>query len=363
MEQLFGIILHSIGGFSSASFYVPSHKVKKWAWETYWITLGFVAWIIMPTVGGLLTTPDLWRILGGSPRNSMAWSYVFGVLWGFGGLMCGLGLRYLGLSLGQSISLGVCAIVGTIVPAIIDKKVVMLVTTIPGGVVLLGFLVCLAGIAFCGYAGVLKERLLTEAQKKESVKEFSAVKGLTLAVLGGVMSACMALAINAGGPIAAQATHAGTAKVFRNIPIFVLALAGGFTTNFICAMILSVRNKSFGNYTLRPTRTLLSNYFLAMLSGLDAVRAILLLRHGHHEDGPIRFCQLEHSHGVHHHLQQPVGAVVEGVVAREPADASLPVDGYPHASHLCDYDRHRQQPGCCSIVSRGASPSIHATYQ
>ena len=123
MEQLLGIILHSIGGFSSASFYVPSHKVKKWAWETYWITLGFVAWIIMPTIGGLLTTPDLWRIFSGSPRNGMVWSYLFGVLWGFGGLMCGLGLRYLGLSLGQSISLGVCAIVGTLVPAMIDKKV------------------------------------------------------------------------------------------------------------------------------------------------------------------------------------------------------------------------------------------------
>jgi len=268
MEQLLGIILHSIGGFSSASFYVPSHKVKKWAWETYWITLGFVAWIIMPTIGGLLTTPDLWAILGGSPRSSMVGSYVFGILWGFGGLMCGLGLRYLGLSLGQSISLGVCAIVGTIVPAIIDKKIGMLFTTIPGAIVLLGFLVCLAGIACCGYAGVLKERLLTEAQKQESVKEFSAVKGLTLAVCGGVMSACMALAINAGHPIAAAATQAGTAPVFINIPIFVLALAGGFTTNFISTMILSVRNKSFSNYTLRPRTTLLANYVFALLSGL-----------------------------------------------------------------------------------------------
>jgi L-rhamnose-H+ transport protein len=268
MEQIIGIILHSIGGFSSASFYVPSHKVKKWAWETYWITLGFVAWIIMPTIGGLLTTPDLWRIFSGSPRNSMLWSYVFGVLWGFGGLMCGLGLRYLGLSLGQSISLGVCAIVGTLVPAILDKKVGMLVTTIPGAIVLLGFLVCLAGIAFCGFAGVLKERLLTDAQKKESVKEFSAVKGLALAVFGGVMSACMALAINAGNSIAAEATRDGTAKVFSNIPIFVFALGGGFTTNFICTMYLSARNKSFGDYTLRPRSTLLANYFLALISGL-----------------------------------------------------------------------------------------------
>jgi L-rhamnose-H+ transport protein len=268
MDQLIGIILHAIGGFSSASFYVPSHKVKNWAWETYWITLGFVAWIIMPTVGGLLTTPDLWAILGGSPRNSMVGSYVYGVLWGFGGLMCGLGLRYLGLSLGQSISLGVCSIVGTLVPAVIDKKAGMLVATVPGRIVLLGFLVCLAGIACCGYAGVLKERLLTEEQKKESVKEFAAVKGLTLAILGGAMSACMALAINAGRSIAAEAASAGTAKVFSNIPIFVFALAGGFTTNFICAMVLSARNKSFGDYTLRPPTTLFTNYFLALISGL-----------------------------------------------------------------------------------------------
>lgn len=268
MEQLFGIILHSIGGFSSASFYVPSHKIKKWAWETYWITLGFVAWIIMPTIGGLLTTPDLPGILRNSPCSSMVWSYIFGVLWGFGGLMCGLGLRYVGLSLGQSISLGACAIVGTIVPAIIDHKIDMLLWTTPGRVVLLGFLVCIAGITCCGYAGLLKERQLTDEQKKESIKDFSLAKGLTLAILGGIMSACMAMAIKAGSPIAAESLKVGTAKVFVNIPIFVLALAGGFTTNFVSSMILSIRNKSFGDYIIRPRSTLLFNYFLSAISGL-----------------------------------------------------------------------------------------------
>jgi L-rhamnose-H+ transport protein len=268
MEQLLGIILHSIGGFSSASFYVPSYKLKKWAWETYWITLGCVAWMVMPTIGGLLTTPNLWAVISGSPRGAMVGSYCYGVLWGFGGLMAGLGLRYLGLALGQSICLGVCAIVGTIVPAVIDHKIGMLFTTMPGFVVLLGFLVCVAGIACCGFAGVLKERLLTDAEKKASVKEFAAVKGMLFAIFGGVMSACMALAINAGHPIAEAATQAATAKVFSNIPIFVFALGGGFTTNFVFAMILGTRNKSFGDYTLRPRSTLMFNYFLALISGL-----------------------------------------------------------------------------------------------
>lgn len=268
MEQVFGIILHWIGGFSSASFYVPYNQVKKWTWVTYWITLGFVAWIIMPTVGGLLTTPDLFGILSKSSWNSMAWTYMFGVLWGFGGLMAGLALRYLGLSLGQSITLGISAIIGTLVPAIIDNNIVALVTTIPGGVISLGLFICLIGISFTGYAGVLKDKLLTEVQKKESVKEFSVGKGLIMAILGGIMSACMAFAFMAGKPIADAAINVGTARVFMNMPLLVLALAGGFTTNFIYSMILSTRNKSFGDYSLRPRKTLLRNYFLALCSGL-----------------------------------------------------------------------------------------------
>jgi len=267
-QQIIGIILLTIGGFSSASFYVPSYRVKKWSWETYWITLGFVAWIIMPTVGGMITTPDLWGILRASPLDGMLGAYVFGALWGFGGLMCGLALRFLGLSLGQSISLGVCAIVGTLVPAILEGKIGLLVSTVPGFVVLLGFVVCLIGIALCGYAGVLKEQRLTDDQKKEAIKDFALVKGILVAVFGGIMSASMALAFTAGKPIALAAVDAGTSDVFKNMPLLVLALAGGFTTNVISTMIITARKKAFGDYVVQPSSTLLLNYFLAVISGV-----------------------------------------------------------------------------------------------
>ena len=268
MQQIIGVILLAIGGLSSASFYVPSYRIKKWSWETYWITLGFVAWMIMPTVGGLLTTPDLWGILRQSPISSMLGAYVFGALWGFGGLMCGLALRYLGLSLGQSIALGICAIVGTLVPASIEGKIGLLVSTIPGGVVLLGFLVCLIGIALCGYAGVLKEQRLTDDQKKEAIKDFALVKGILVAVFGGIMSASMALAFTAGEPIAVVALAAGSSDVFKNMPLLVLALAGGFTTNCIATMIIMAKKKAFGDYVVRPGNVLLMNYFLAAISGV-----------------------------------------------------------------------------------------------
>lgn len=268
MNPFLGVLLHAIGGFSSASFYVPINKVRQWAWETYWVTLGFIAWVVMPQVGGFLTTKDLWGILRASPASSMAFSYLFGALWGLGGLTCGLSLRYMGLSLGQSISLGFCAAFGTLIPPLFEGKFGELVHSNSGRHVLLGIAVCLAGIALCGWAGVLKERQLTDAEKKQAVKEFSFSKGFMFATFGGIMSACMAFAIKAGAPIAATAQAAGTSAVFINNPTYVLAMGGGFTTNFVAVMILSARNKSFSDYARRPPSVLVVNYMLAVLSGL-----------------------------------------------------------------------------------------------
>jgi L-rhamnose-H+ transport protein len=151
---------------------------------------------------------------------------------------------------------------------VIEGKIGLLVSTIPGGVVLLGFLVCLVGIALCGYAGVLKEQRLTDDQKKEAIKDFALVKGILVAVFGGIMSASMALAFTAGEPIAVAALKAGTSDVFKNMPLLVLALAGGFTTNFISTMIITSKKKAFGDYVVRPGSTLWMNYFLAVISGV-----------------------------------------------------------------------------------------------
>jgi L-rhamnose-H+ transport protein len=150
----------------------------------------------------------------------------------------------------------------------LDHKLGLLFSTVAGAVVLLGFLVCLVGIALCGYAGVLKEQRLTDDQKKASIKDFALAKGLTVAVFGGIMSASMALAFTAGKPIAAESVRAGAPEVFKNMPLLVLALAGGFTTNFISTMIVTAKNGRFGDYVVRPRGTLWFNYFLALISGL-----------------------------------------------------------------------------------------------
>jgi len=173
-----GVLLHALGGFAVGSFYIPFKKVRDWAWESYWLVGGFFSWIIMPLVVAWLTVPELFSVLGDAPQSSIFWCYVFGLLWGIGGLTFGLSMRYLGMSLGYAIALGFCAAFGTIIPPVFRGEFGYLVTHVSGLTTLAGVLVCLVGIGICGWAGVSKENELSEEKKKEIIREFNFTKGL-----------------------------------------------------------------------------------------------------------------------------------------------------------------------------------------
>jgi L-rhamnose-H+ transport protein len=263
-----GVLLHAVGGFAAGSFYIPFKKVRNWAWESYWLVGGVFSWIIMPWLIAALTVPQLSSLLGRVPVRSIIWSYVFGVLWGIGGLTFGLSMRYLGMSLGYAIALGFCAAFGTIIPPIFSGEFAELVTNASGLVILGGVLVCLAGIAVCGWAGISKERELSTEQKRASIKEFDFLRGLFVAIFAGVMSSCMAFAIAAGQPIADLAVKNGVRPLWQNSPVFILIFAGGFTTNFLWCLILNIKNRSAKDYLNSSKAPLASNYFFSAMAGI-----------------------------------------------------------------------------------------------
>jgi L-rhamnose-H+ transport protein len=243
-----GVLLHAIGGFASASFYIPFRRVRHWAWETYWLVGGFFSWIIAPWVLAFLLVPDLLTVLGETPPKSLFWSYFFGAMWGLGGLTFGLTMRYLGIALGMAMALGYCAAFGTLMPPLFQGKLVDIMTKTSGIITLVGVAVCLVGIAISGMAGMSKERELSAEQKQDAIKEFNFVRGFLVATFAGVMSASMSYGFVAGKPIANLAVEHGTAELWRNIPVFVVVLAGGFTTNFIWCVLLNLRNRTASDY-------------------------------------------------------------------------------------------------------------------
>lgn len=244
-----GVFFHWLGGLTSGSFYVPYRGVKRWSWETYWLVGGIFSWIIAPWAVALFLTRHLLAVLSSASGSTLFWCFFFGLLWGVGGLTFGLTMRYLGLSLGMAIVMGLCAAFGTLMPPIFSGTFVsQVLDTRPGRVILLGIGVCLAGIAIAGLAGIYKERAMPPEAQKSAIQEFNLKRGFLVALLSGVMSACFAYGLAAGDPIKALTVQAGTPSLWRGLPVLVVVLIGGFTTNFIWTVFLNVRNKSGHEY-------------------------------------------------------------------------------------------------------------------
>ncbi len=266
-NPFFGVGLHALGGLAAGSFYIPYKKVRGWAWESYWLVGGVFSWIVMPLIVTSLTVPDLFAILSSAPSSSIVWSFLFGVLWGIGGLTFGLSMRYLGMSLGYALALGFCAACGTVIPPLFQGEFGGMLSTNAGLVTLAGVFVCLIGIGICGRAGIKKEGELSDDQKTETIQEFNFVKGVWVAIFAGVMSACMAFGIAAGKPIAELAVEHGVGPLWQNSPVFVVIFLGGFATNCIWCVLLNIRNRTSRDYVNAGSAPLLSNYLFSALAG------------------------------------------------------------------------------------------------
>ena len=274
MQALLGILFHSLGGISAGSFYMPYNKVKGWSWESYWIVGGIMSWLIAPPVAAWLTVPDFFEIILASSIKTLGLTFLMGLLWGIGGLTYGLGVRYLGMSLGNSVVLGFCAAFGAIVPAVFynfypaegKTSFQQMISSTGGQVVLLGIFVCLVGIAICGKAGMMKEKELSDEEKMKSILEFNLAKGLVVAVLSGILSSFFSFGIEAGKPLAEAAIADGHDQLFANNVTFIVILWGGLATNLVWTTLLSIKNKSYKDFT-NPRLPIRKNLLFSALAG------------------------------------------------------------------------------------------------
>jgi L-rhamnose-H+ transport protein len=267
MNPLAGILLIALGSIGAASFYVPFKKVRIWAWESYWITQGVAAWIIAPILFAYIFVPkgELMPIIQEAPMSAKLMAMFFGALWGFGGLTFGLSIRYLGVALGQSIALGLCAAFGTLIPPVVAGE--NLFQSTAGLLTMAGVSITVAGIAVIGYAGSLKSREMSEKEKRDAVKEFALKKGIFIAVFAGIMSSCFNFGFEAGKPIETVALAHGTNPLFQKNPTLVFILLGGFITNLAYCGYLNIKNKTYRDYFSVPGSVLLNNLIFTFMAG------------------------------------------------------------------------------------------------
>ena len=284
MQAILGVIFHFIGGFASGSFYIPYKKVKGWAWESYWLVGGLFSWLIMPPFAAYLTIPGFSDIIAGASGHTLLNTFIFGLLWGIGGLTYGLGVRYLGVAFGSSIILGLCSVFGSLIPSIYydfypekgKDTITVLLHTSWGQLVLIGLVICIIGIIICGKAGMLKEKDLianktSNDNSRGNNNEFKIGLGLFVAIVSGVLSACFSFGIEAGSSMAMVANtswkqlHPGPIEfLFRNNVVYIVILWGGLTTNLIWCLILNFKNKTYPDYANNKTPIIRNILFCAL---------------------------------------------------------------------------------------------------
>ena len=241
MDILTGLLIIAIGAFCQSSCYVPINKIKSWSWESYWLVQGIFAWLVLPLLGAMLAIPEghgLGELIAKDPAAA-GMTMFYGALWGVGGLTFGLSMRYLGVALGQSIALGTCAALGTLLAPIFTGHAADLTAAVVWGVV-----VTLVGIAIIGFAGHMKSASLSEEAKREAVKDFNFTKGITVALLAGFMSACFNIGLAQGADLQFE----GVNPMFVSLPATCLVTLGGFCTNAVYCLYQNNKNRTWGDY-------------------------------------------------------------------------------------------------------------------
>ena len=267
MYPILSIAIMSLGSICAASFYVPIRKIKGWSWESYWLVQGVFSWIIVPILFTWITVPSgtFGNIVNQAAPSSKWMAVFYGALWGVGGLTFGLTMRYLGVALGQSIALGLCAAIGTLIPPVLAGK--NLFADRSGILILIGVTVSLIGISIIGYAGSLKSKNMSEEDKRAAVKDFALKKGILIAILSGVMSACFNFGLTAGESLRQAALANGTNPLFAKNPVIMFVTFGGFITNLIYCLFLNIKNKTYKDYLSVSRPIFLNNLLFSIIGG------------------------------------------------------------------------------------------------
>lgn len=287
---LSGLFLIAAGAFTSGSFAMPFSKVRGWKWETYWLIYCFGAYTLFPLIACMIFAPSFMEIYKKVPGNVLLNVFLLGAVYGIGNLSFGLSLRYLGISLGYSMSLGLMLAIGTLIPPLLDGRLELMLSASGGALLIMGVVIACIGIGLSGWAGYLKDTMVPDAEKKKSVSEFSFTKGILAALLVGVTGSAMSLGFEQAIPINTIAEKIGINTLFTSIPVMLLLLSGTLVTTIVWCIYLGFKNKSLSDYISTDTRGALpTNYLFSILAGLLWFSQFILFGMGKSKMGPFTF--------------------------------------------------------------------------
>lgn len=293
-----GIGLHALGGISAATCYISQKGAPKWSWQTYWIVTCLMAWFLMPLIVSAITVPELMSVLRETPPAVVLKISLLGAAYGFGGMAFAVAIRHIGFSLTYAIAIGISAVFGTVVPAMLNGTLISNFQKPGGLVVLAGFIVSVVGVAVCGKAGFMKEGELGEQKETESnAPKFDMKKGLGLVILAGVLSGIFGVAVAGGTEIDVIAMAHGAKEGFAGYAKYIFITGGTLVINLIWWGVVCVRKKTLREFVHHEEgRGKLALYYLmGIIAGALWFGQFIFYEQGHVRMGDFMFI----SWGIH----------------------------------------------------------------
>ena len=239
-----GILLALFSGTMNGLFTAPMKVIKVWKWENLWLVFVVTSCLVMPTVLVLATVPAWLAILKQAPPGALVSAWIFGFAWGFGVILFGRSVERIGVSLANSMVIGLSSALGSITPLILHRTLRFETRQV---ILFLGILTFLAGVWVCGAAGWRRDQRLAQAVPTKR-RPFS---GYLFAVLAGVSSAVFNVGYTLALPIADTGQKLGYSAFLATNCIWLIMLWAGAIPNIIyCATLL--RKQSGGRLFFSP---------------------------------------------------------------------------------------------------------------
>lgn len=254
----YGILFALFSGIANGLFSAPMKVIKVWKWENIWLTFIITSCLVMPAALLTVTVPNWTEILRSSPRGALAAALSFGFAWGFGAIFFGRSVDRLGVSIANSLVIGLSSALGSITPLLIHSALRLEPRQI---VLFLGVLTFLAGVGFCGRAGYMRD----QGKSQSAPGSPKPLSGYLFAVGAGIMSAVFNIGYSLALPIADTGQTFGYSAFLATNSIWLVMLGAGSIPNIVyCSFLL--RRQQSGRLFFSPGCT--SSWGLSVLMGL-----------------------------------------------------------------------------------------------
>jgi L-rhamnose-H+ transport protein len=248
MPLLVGFLLVLLAGLLQGTFILPMTLVRRWSWEHTWATFSLLGMFLFNWIITLLLVPNIFAVYGASPPRDLAVLALFGMGWGVGAVLFGLGMDRLGMALGYPIIMGLIASLGALIPLLIFFPQTF--GTTKGLVLLVGTALVVFGIVLCSIGG---SRRAPAEGKSTATRANAFTGGLVIAILAGVLSCLPNVGVAFGGNVTAAAETLGVSPASSGNTVWALLFTLGLLVNLAYCVYLMVSKRTLRQYWNRET--------------------------------------------------------------------------------------------------------------